>query len=266
MIQQSVHPKFGPIKLGKKAPRLDKRTLQFKNYRIKGATPVGVLPPIPAEVSWVTKVPQPWGMYLNDTLGCCVEAAMGHMVKQWSFYAGDPFIPTDQDVLTAYEQIGGYVPGDPSTDNGSDMLTALNYWRQTGIAGHKITAYMAIDPTNLSEIREAIQLFGNLFVGIQLPLSAQGETAWTVADGGIYTPDGQPGSWGGHCVPFMASSPLTHTCVTWGGTLKASHNFALDYIDEIWACLSPDWIAATGLSPSQLKMAQLMSDLEAVTK
>ncbi len=71
-------------------------------------------------------------MYLNDQLGCCVEAAAAHMIQQWNFYAGHPAKPTDQDVLSAYEAVGGYVPGDPNSDNGTDMLAFLNWWRQTG--------------------------------------------------------------------------------------------------------------------------------------
>ena len=248
-------------KLGKNAPREDSRTLKFAKYRV-GLAPV--VPVVGAEVSWITKVPPPWNMFLNDTLGDCVCAGMAHMVMQWSFYAGKPFIPTNDDVLRVYEDVGGYKPGDPSTDNGCDMLTALQYWKDTGIAGHKIDAYMTVDWTSDLEIREAIRLFGSVFVGLALPNTAQGQDSWTVADGGIYTPNGEPGSWGGHCVPFMAASPETRTCVTWGATLKQSHNFDLDYVDEMYVVLSPDWIAANGVSASQFNLTQLQADLAAL--
>ena len=55
-------------------------------------------------------------MFLNDSLGDCVIAAMAHMIMQWSYYASGGsgmYTPTDQQVLAAYEILGGYQPGNP---------------------------------------------------------------------------------------------------------------------------------------------------------
>lgn len=243
-------------KLGKLPPKIDHRTLQMSRYRIPGAIQV------PEEVSWVTKLSN-LGMMLNDQLGDCAEAATGHSVQQWTTYAGKTVIPSDSAVETMYEDAAGYVPGQPSTDQGSVLINVLNYWRKTGIGGHKILAYVQVNPLNLQEVREAIYLFGNVYTGIQLPISAQDADSWTVSAAG--TPNGVPGSWGGHCIPIMAQSPETLTCVTWGSLLKMSHNFALDYIDEMYAIVSQDWIEANGLSPSQFNLAQLQADLNIVT-
>jgi hypothetical protein len=249
----------GSVKLGKKKARIDKRTLKLTRYLRPR-----VLPTPPAEISYVVKVPS-WPMLLNDTLGDCVIAAMGHMVQQWTYFASlgaGMQTMTDAEALAAYEAIGGYVPTDPSTDQGADMLTALNYWRNTGImiAGqlHKIAGYVAVDPTSLAQVREAIWLFGNLFTGVQLPVSAQGQDDWIVPAGGIYGSQGQPGGWGGHCIPTMAESPETLSCITWAERLKMSHNFLLDYCDECYAVLSPDWFTA---APAGFDAAQLQADL-----
>ena len=248
-------------KLGKKPVRHDSRTLKLKDYLPKA------LPAPPIEVSWITRLKAAMSipLYFNDILGDCVEAAAGHMIQQWNFYAGHPYQPTDGDVLNSYEVVGGYVPGNPVTDQGTDMLSFLNYWRTTGVAGHKITAFLAVDWTNDVEVRQAIYLFGNAMFGISLPVTAQGELGWTVSAGGIYTPNGASGSWGGHCIPLVASSPLTTTCETWGTTLKMSHNFRGDYGEECWCVLDQDWISATGLSPSQFNFAQLQADLAEIT-
>jgi hypothetical protein len=168
--------------------------------------------------------------------------------------------PTDSQVLKAYEDVGGYVPGDPSTDNGCFILDALNYWRKTGLGGHKIMAYVSVDPTNLDEVRDAIWLFGNLFIGVELPLSAQSQSAWTVADGGPFG-DGSPGSWGGHAIPCVAYSDKSLTCVTWGQTLKMSYNFFRDYCDEAYAVLGPEWIGSGQISPGGFNLDQLQADL-----
>lgn len=264
MIQQFHHVVKGPIKLGKLPPRVDRRTLKFSDYRSAAKIT------IPAEVSWVTKVPS-WPMYLNDTLGDCVIAAAGHMVQQWNFYAGRPTVKlSDSDILKGYEAVGGYDPtqtqpdGSNPTDNGCNMIDALNYWRKTGFGGHKILAYVSIDPTKPQELFEAILLFGNAYLGLGLPISAQNETAWTVPNGGA-TGNGSPGSWGGHCVPAMAASQKSRTVISWGGKYKMSPNFDFDYCDESYALLSSEWLETTGRSPSGFDIAALMVDLKQVT-
>lgn len=251
-------------KLGKKAPRIDHRTLKLRDYLV----PNPILPAPPAEVSWVTAVTPAFPMDLNDSLGDCVIAAMAHMIQQWTFFATNgsgTVIPTNSQVLSAYEALGGYVPNDPSTDNGVVMLDALQYWKGSGFAGHKILAYMAVDWTNLTEIFQAIQLFGNVFLGISLPITVQSSDDWTVADGGTHTADGAPGSWGGHCVPIMAASPETLTVVTWGEKLKMSHNFLFDYAEEAYVVLSPDFFTKLGKTPGVgLDVNQLLADLAAL--
>ena len=254
-------------KLGKRPPKYDARTLQFANYMDRMPGP---LPTPPAEISYVVKVPS-WPLLFNDQLGDCVIAAMGHMVQQWTYFAtggAGMQTMTDDEALAAYEAIGGYDPNDPNTDNGVCMLDALNYWRNVGIIVggklHKIGGYVATDPQNLLQARQAIWMFGNQFTGVQLPTSVEDANDWTVPDGGIYSPAGQPGGWGGHCVPMMAESPETLTCVTWGARLKLSHNFLFDYADEAYAILSPDWITSQGETIAGFDLAALRRDIAAL--
>lgn len=251
-------------KLGKKPARLDHRTLRVSDYLV----PNPILPAPPDEVSWVRDVTPAFPMDLNDQLGDCVVAAMAHMIQQWTFYATNgarTVVPNNHQVLAAYEALSGYQPGDPTTDNGVVMLDALQYWKHTGFAGHKILAYMAVDWTNLTEIFQAIQLFGNVFLGLSLPLAVQSVDDWTVPLGGTHTEDGAPGSWGGHCVPIMAASPETLTVVTWGQRLKMSHNFLFDYAEEAYVVLSPDFFTKLGKTPGVgLDVNQLLADLAAL--
>lgn len=262
------------FKLGKHPKVTDPRTLQFRKYRLGALKTWGGTAKLPAgskEVSWVVDADNAlkgnWNMFMNDTLGCCVPAAAAHMTMQWSWYAnaGKLFVPSDAEVLRVYEDVGGFVPGNPATDNGCDMLTMCNYWRQTGVAGKKILAFLEINPLDFDEIREAIELFGSVYTGLGLPVTAQAQPAWEVSQGGIYTANGAVGSWGGHCVPYMAVSPLTETVISWGAKLKASHNFSVDYADEMYAILSPEWIGTNGLSPSKLALSMLEDDFGALT-
>lgn len=240
--------------LGKKPVRHDPRTFKLATYLTTA------LSPPPEEVSRVTHVPS-WPVFLNDELGDCVIAAMGHMQMQWSYYVTNGTAmktATNNQVLVAYEALSGFIPGRPSTDDGVVMLDALNYWRKIGFNGEKIAAYMSVDFSNLTQVFQAIQLFGNLFVGLAMPVSAQGQDSWTVHSGAAST----PGSWGGHCVMIPAASPITMTAITWGERLKMSHNFFKDYVEEAYVVLSPDWLSsATGLSPDSLNLDQLLADL-----
>ena len=264
-------PQFNPPnrKLGKRAPRLDKRTLKLSDY----VTPA--LPDPPIRAGYIEKVPS-WPMYLNDELGDCVIAAAGHMIEQWTAYADTEVRLTDADILKGYEQVGGYVPGDPNTDNGCDMLSALKHWRKQGFGGHKIAGFVSVNPLNQKEVEQAVYLFGNVYTGLQLPLSAQspthtgaeGKPCWSVSPVGTFG-DGSPGSWGGHCVPILGYSndpagyPGTMV-VTWGALYDMTWKFIRDYVDEMWAVLSPDWIAKCGDAPNGFDAAQLQLDLLAI--
>ena len=242
--------------LGKRAPRIDPRTLKLAKY-------IPAAPPPPAEVSWIMEVAH-WGMMLNDSIGDCTCAAAGHMIEQWTRYAaGTEAVVPDPAIEKAYEDVGGYISGQPQTDNGAVMLDVLTYWKQTGIGGHKIAAYATIDLNNTNELKTAVRLFGNVYLGIQLPISAQPQNAWTVPSGGP-NGDGSPGSWGGHCVPIMAYSPQSLSVVTWGARLKMSWNFLKDYADEAYVVLSQEWIEVNGGAPSGFNLAQLQADLAAL--
>ncbi len=263
MSKSTIHP---TKKLGKQAARLDRRTLQLANY----LTPAAPRPPVKA--GYINKVSK-WPMHLNDTLGDCVIAAMAHMVEQWTAYSGNPVIITDGVVEQTYERVGGYNPGDPTTDQGCDMLTALRFWRKKGLDGHKIAAFVKVNPMNQLEMEQAVYLFGNLFAGLALPLTAQltdsDPQVWQCPPEGP-TGDGTVGSWGGHCVPIVGYSndPKGHPgtkIITWGAPVSMTWTFLRQYCDELWAVLSPDWFTSAGEAPNGFNLAQLKADLVAIT-
>lgn len=247
-------------KLGKKLAKIDHRTLKLENY-------IKALPPPPNSMGYVKEV-KIWPMMLNDQLGDCVIAAAGHMIEQWSTYAGKAFTPSDLAIIKAYEDVGGYVPGDPSTDNGAYLLDVLNYWRKTGIADHKIVAFVSVNPRNHQEIKTAISLFGSIYQGVGLPLSAQNEMTggnglplWQVPKAGPIGL-GTPWSWGGHSVPAVGYNDLGMEVVSWGQVFDQTWNFCDAYCDEAYAAVSQDWIRANGRSPSGLDIDTLLTDLQ----
>ena len=247
------------VKLGKAAPRRDHRTLRLAEY----LTPA--LPPVPPSASFAGAVPTGnWGMFMNDTLGDCTCAAAAHLLMQWTGSAGALVTPTDADILAAYAAITGYTPSDPDSDGGAVELDVLNYWRATGIAGHKIGAYASVNPKNHAHVQAAAYLFGGLYIGVALPLSAQGQQTWDVVGDGK-TGDSAPGSWGGHAVEVVAYDAGGLWVVTWGALMRVTWAFWDAYVDEAYAILSPDFIEGNGNTPEGFALAALQADLAGVT-
>ena len=237
------------FKTGKLAPRLDARTLHFKSY-------LGQLPPTPATVDWTGLVTD-WKMLANDTLGDCTIASVSHLIMLWRSVNGEQFIPADADVIATYSALTGYTPSDPSTDQGAVELNILNAWRNTGILGHKISAFVSIDPRNLDHLRAAINLFGGVYAGTLLPDKAMEEfnynQPWS---------DTSTQAFDGHAIPLVAYTPDDFTCITWGRKQVIKNAWLQKYLDEAYAPLSPDWLNAEGKSPSGFLLEQLTADLK----
>jgi len=231
--------------------------LQLANYVLPE------LPNAPSEADFSAKV-KDWGMMLNDKLGCCTVAAPGHEIQQWTANAGSQQTPPDDSILSAYEAVSGYRPGQPETDRGANMLNVLKFWRKTGIGGHKIGAFASVDPTNFDHIRAAIWIFGSAYLGISLPKSAQKQDVWDVPAGGA-NGDGAPGSWGGHAVEVAGYSPKGVFVVTWGAVKLMTWDFFKTYVDEAYAIISQDFLA-NGKTPNNgFNMETLKADLKLVT-
>ena len=251
-----VDPK--KLKLGKSPARHDPRTLLFASYLTAG------LPAPPATADLTTKV-KAWGMMQNDQLGDCTCAAAGHLIMEWTANAGKKMVtPTDKQIVAAYSAITGYNPTTGANDNGAVEIDVLNFWRQSGIAGHKIGAYVALEPANHSHIMDSVYMFEGCYIGLQLPISAQDQVknhqTWSVPPGGA-TGDGKPGSWGGHAVPVVAYDSRGVTVVTWGALQTMTWSFWETYCEEAYAILSNDYLNGKMQAPAGFSLAQLQADL-----
>ncbi|MGA2384803.1 MAG: hypothetical protein ABSG61_15390 [Gemmatimonadales bacterium] len=248
------------MKLGKQPARYDPRTLQFAKYLIEEA-----LPPPPASEDWAKKV-QKWPMMANDRIGDCTCAAAGHMIEQWTTYSGAPVVLSNRQIVAAYSAITGYDPQDPASDRGAVEIDVLNHWRKTGFSGHEIEGYVALEPGNHVHIEDSVMIFGNCYIGVALPVSAQTQKVWAVPPGGPVGP-GAPGSWGGHAVPVVAYDQRGLTVVTWGMVKRMTWGFWDAYCDEAYAVLSGDWISRVNKkAPNQFDLKTLRADLAALKK
>jgi hypothetical protein len=247
------------MKLGKNAPRHDVRTLQMAQYLQPEA-----LPKIPPSQEWYDKVSQ-WPMMMNNKIGDCTCAAAGHLIEEWTAYTGKEVTLSDNQIVAAYSAITGYNPKTGKNDNGAVELDVLKYWKSTGFAGRKISAFVGLEPANLDHIKASVFIFGGCYIGLALPISAQTQKIWSVPPGGLHGP-GAPGSWGGHAVPVVAYDANGLTVVTWGALKQMTWGFWQAYCDEAYALLSPDWLKANDVAASGFDLAQLNADLNALKK
>jgi hypothetical protein len=239
------------MKLGKLAPKRSLKTVALGNY-----LSVGKLPVPPVFNSWEKNIKVPYGMMKNDLLGDCTCAAVGHMIMNWTANTSTAVTPTDDDIVKAYSAVSGYDPNTGQNDNGAVELDVLNYWKSTGVAGHKIVGFASLDVQNVEQLKAAIYLFGGIYTGFQVPQFAMEERNWVIQkqDTNII---------GGHAVPYLGYGRGGATCITWGRTQPASWEFFLTYTDEAYAVVSQDWIGPQQKAPSGLDIQGLLNDLQA---
>ncbi len=267
---------MGRLNLGKKNKLVDTRTLQFADYVSMVETPIehlveeieafftksSVLPAAPGSLNDEEGITN-WTMMDNDTVGDCTCAAAGHLIMAWTAMAKAPVIPSADQILAAYEAISGYNPANPQSDVGAACLSVLNYWKKNGIAGNNIGAFAEINVENSGYIKDALYIFNGVYIGLQLPLSAESQYAggqpWSVTSG----KNSRAGSWGGHCVPIVAYDANYLYCVTWGSIQKMTWGFFDEYCDEAYCIIDPAYLAS-GKTIEGFNLAQLQADLKAI--
>ena len=209
-------------------------------------------PAPPASVDW-TKGQTKWGMMLNDTLGDCTCAAAFHARQVWTANTGAEDSPPDADVLQLYEQACGYIPSDPSTDQGGNEQDVLKFLMNKGYPdiGDKLAAFFEVDPRNTADIKTVINECGVCYIGFDVPENID-ETP-----GALWKLDMSANIEGGHAVVLVGYDSDTVTLISWGALYKMTWEFFQYYTDEAYAIISPNWTAdgktPLGLSPEQLK-------------
>lgn len=221
------------------------------------------LPARPAARDWSMIDGQPiaYPMFGNDSLGDCVFASLGHSQLTQSANSGVEVAITDNDIVDAYRRLGGYVPGDPSTDNGANMLeVGLACHAGTPVAGRTIAAIVAVNPKDDDMMAAASESLGGLWLGWDLPLAWRDADIWDVAPDGSTSGDWAPRSWGGHATSAPAYSPALNGLVTWTEnrpfTPAGAHRYCEEAYGIFWADL---WTRLEGgLCPSGLDLQKLM--------
>jgi len=253
------------VRLGRKRPVARGPRFSLHNYLMRS------IPPPPATSNYAKDASSALSnIYENDKLGDCVIAGIGHVVGVLTANAGTPFVYTDAQIIALYSAIGGYVPGDPSTDQGCDEVTALNYWENNGApAGkHKIAGWLGVNAADPTEYRTALWLFENLYFGLELP------DAWInpmpAASGFVWDAAGAPDPHNGHCVVGVGYTAQGVTIDSWGMigliTDAAIAKYATSRAHgDLYTVVSQDAInKATQKAPSGFDWSQLIADFDSM--
>ena len=239
--------------LGRREPSFNSRHVR-KALTMKSAFDMLGAPPS-ASPDWTAAVRHPWGMMLNDRLGCCTAADTGHALMLRTANAGSIIIPSDDDILHAYIATSGYDPNYPSTDQGAVESEVCEHNLSAGFLGHK--SVMTAPIFTADQIKWAVCLSGSVRLGVNLPASSDSQFSagepWTVVPNSLIE--------GGHDMLAVRYDPQYLYVITWGEVARLTWDWVHAYLDEAHVELFPDWIRAQGTAPSGLDMQKLEEDL-----
>lgn len=246
------------LKLGKRAPVSTPR-LKFGRY----INPFAPLPTPPAEFGHEQLVSD-WQMLGNDTVGDCAVAGPLHAEMLWNAEAKTS-ISVDTDCAIAdYSTITGYDSANPDSDQGCDVHQVAKHWRETGLIdasgkAHKIAAFLALTPGNLTELWLATYLFGCVGIGISLPGQWMDDfnagKAWDTLD--------DPDIEGGHYVLGVCRRGGNLGVVTWGKVQTMTPAAYREFNDETFVYLSGEMLT-DGRSIDGFDLDALRVDLAAL--
>lgn len=260
-------------KLGRIRPVARGPRLHLRNYLLKAS------PTPPPEYRYHTAARAALReMYENDHLGDCVIAGIYHLLGIFTSNADKkpPLIVSKADVIRLYGLIGGYKPGDASTDGGCNEEVALNTWQHQGALPweddkHKIAGWISVDGSNWEEVKTAVWLFENVLFGVPLPeewVSSQ----MPKGNGFVWDVAGPPNANNGHCFvgcDYTTNGVLIDTWGLEGGITPAAiakyTSPSASVGGELYTVLSPDAISkASKKAPNGFDWSQLVADLESM--
>lgn len=244
----------------------DSRQLHLRRYLMPGlAAPPERCDWVPAvECAFASEGIQEWPMYGNDKYADCVEAAACHGILSLTANGSGFILPTYDQCLDAYSAITGFKRGNLTTDEGTDPIDCLKYWRDVGIANHRIGAWVEVAASNPVEIRQAIYLFGSCYMGLDLPLAAARMNIWHIPTFPLDWGDTRPGSWGRQMVTANAYNERGVFITTWGERKLVTWRFIARYGAGIYAIIPQDMVRVKGMAPAGIDFDLLCANLESV--
>jgi hypothetical protein len=198
--------------------------------------------PIPTPPVLVEAPQVVWPMADNDQIGDCTEAAKVHVDQAGAAITGEPWTyQGDASLRTEYLGLTG------GQDTGLMLPQVLQPWKAGKLAGGANGGYASVNVKNTTLLKQAIWIFGNLYIAVNLPAIAQQQ----------FSPDGS-GIWklthteedynieGGHCVVPVGYSHLGVVAVTWGSTVTIEWGWWHEYVTQAYAVVPPAFVEKGG--------------------
>jgi len=243
-------PKFGKLPVVE-----DERNLMFAKYtltdlpppfpsvsslyRIEGALPINA-----------SDINSLFPMDGNDVLGDCTICGLAHAIAVYDGLVGKKNVIAASYVIALYQQLTG------GPDTGLACMTVLDYWKKNTVAGKELLAYVQIDPTNIAHVKQAIDMFGAVYIGFNVQ-----ENCLSDFNAGITWTPGTPTN-DGHCVLVTSYSKDNVRVLTWGSTQLGTWDWFTQMCDECYAILPPE-AETSGFAPN-FDFASLKADLAAL--
>ena len=262
-----IHPDTGKtFKLGRNRPLAMGPHLSLGNYLLRK------FPTAPSTIDYTAKaLPCLEDVYGNDVSGCCTVAAAYHIAGTLLGNSNQSIPFVAKDVLALYMKLSGWngIEDDPS-DTGLSEQQVLDYWSKTGLnpGEHQLTGYIAVDNSDVGEMKAAIWLFENAYFAMNLPaawidpMPSENGFIWDVA--GMADPEA------GHAFAGFGYDPIAGynsegvIIDTWGlfGTITWA---AIAKYGTVYTGLGADAIdKATQKAPNGANWTQLVSDLQSM--
>lgn len=249
------------MRLGRKPAVHTRRTMRLGVAMHQALASLGSPPPVSDDyVSAVMKQSAAgWICWWNNTLGDCVCEDSGHGLMLRTANASSIIIPTAQDILGLYEKVGGFVPGNESTDQGCDETNMCRYLMTTGLCGQKAAATGPIDPTSMDHLKWAVQIFGSCRLGIvvdeQMEQQFSSGEPWTTPAAA-----NDPNA-GGHDVPIVKYDAEYAYVVTWGGLQPVTWSLVMQppFLEEAHCEAWADFARAGGTAPNGFDLAAMLA-------
>ena len=259
------------MKLGRNPRTFDPRVPHLSALRL--GVPAPAEPLVPAAIDWTQGINQDdLGMMMNDQLGDCTCAAYYHAIQVWSRQTNkvDGMITEpDGDALALYEAVGGYRPGDETTDNGAVEQDVLSYLLNTGAptgpegqTRHRLLAYVELDPRNHVDIQAAIAGSGVVYLGFDVPnylMQPPGPPQlWD------WQPSADTSSAGGHAIIAAGYDSSGLKIISWGQLYTMTWTFWDQRVDEAYSLVDRDWVLTTGRTPAGISVPALEKAMDAI--
>jgi hypothetical protein len=146
------------------------------------------------------------------------------------------------------------------------MEEAAKYRRQVGLLDadgqrHKIGAYIALEPGNVTQLWYATYLFDGVGIGVEFPSQWMDAFNKRRTWGRVF----RPKMVGGHYIPSVAKRNRNALIVSWGAAVPLTAGGYRQFNDETIAYLTEEKLV-NGKSLEGFDINQLRADLAAVTR